>query len=672
MLHKFGVPVARYLHRTSLSFLQKYNPYSTHVVPETSVNPVFMLHTGAMLSAGGADQIKPWLPLFDQLGMEYLVVTRAVDVYDYMLREYSHVAVSLVSSSVDADKLVDRFPSLSGFFYVANTANNNQFLRYPGVRHVFLGHGDSDKSASVNRLFKCYDEVYVAGQAHIDRFKKADFGMADVAFKIVGRPDTRALLSQCAQRGGSIARILYLPTWEGYHQDQAYSSLPIAESILRAAHAIGQMPMVAKLHPMTGLMRSDYRQAEQRIVNALGLSREQLSFASQHSKLTDCLVPDAIFVCDISAAVSDCLTFDRPIFVYVPKDPKLAVVSGTYSYADYAYTFTDEREFSEKLSAVVAGDDWLAGVRRAARDYFISPEATLGEAFKQQLRAVAARQWQVQEGAQQSAVDTWPAPGLCAACGSNDVAQQTIASEIAAAKGKVCDFLICGACGFVSNPKNTHDYVYSGFGATSDPQMGTRAGDGIQPRREYRMAEMAVDILSRRSIGQRPDVLIFGPGLSRDHALIAQSLEVASVALTDMGNFQSATNFVPLEATDSTFDIVVASEVIEHFTDLKTDFTNLLSKVKTDGLVVASTNVNDGWPLRRLIYPFITGHTAYYSGRALQAVARRFGMIVDFRVPAIAFGSAGPRKRYIFFYHDPRLAESISAYFADHHVAPSE
>lgn len=672
MLHNFGVPVARYLYKTSLSFLQKYNPYSTRVVPETSVEPVFMLHTGAMLPAGGADQIKPWLPLFDQLGIEYLVVTRAVDVYEYMLREYPHVAVSLVSSSVDADKLIQRFPSLSGFFYVANTANNNQFLRYPGVRHVFIGHGDSDKSASVNRLFKCYDEVYVAGQAHIDRFKKADFGMADVEFKIVGRPDTRTLLSQYVQRGGSIERILYLPTWEGYHNDQAYSSLPIAESILRAAHAIGKVPIVAKLHPMTGLMRSDYRQAEQRIGNALGLGSEQLRFADQHGKLTDCLVPDAIFVCDISAAVSECLTFDRPIFVYLPKDPKLAVMSGTHTYADYAYTFSDAQEFSEKLSAVKAGDDRLAVARKAARDYLISPDATVNEAFEQQLRAVASRQWQAREVAFQPAANSWPAPGLCAACGADAVTQQTIASEIAAAKGKVCDFLICGDCGFVSNPNNTHDYVYSGFGATSDPQMGTRAGDGVQPRREYRMAEMAVDILSRRSAERLPDVLIFGPGLSKDHALIAQNLKIGSVALTDMGNFQSAVNFVPLDATDSTFDIVVASEVIEHFTDLKTDFTNLLSKIKTDGLVVASTNVNDGWPLRRLIYPFITGHTAYYSGRALQAVARRFGLIVDFRVPAIAFGTAGPRKRYIFFYRDPRLAESISTYFADHHVAPSE
>ncbi len=675
MQKKFGVPVARYLYSRSLDYLKKYNPHSARVIPESSVAPIFLLHTGASLNGGGIDQIKSWLPLFERIGIEYLVVTRMMEVYEKMRCQYAHVPVSLVTNSVDADTLLQRFSSLAAFFYVSNTANNNQFLRYPEFRHIFLGHGDSDKSASVNRLFKVYDEIYVAGQAHIDRFSSADFDTSGILFKIIGRPDAVDLLRYAEEQPRAVNRIVYLPTWEGYHVDQEYSSLPIAQRVLEEANRISKLPIIAKLHPMTGSMQPQLHDIDRQLCDTLAFGEGGVHFVDRHSKLTDALAPGGIYVCDISAAVSECLAVDQPIFVYIPKNRSIRIASGKMSYADYTYVYSSTEEFANKLKQVLGGDDYLAPARKLAREYFISPQATIGKAFENELRSVAARNWQAATTASttvESAINDWPLPGTCAACGSEALSNQTITCEVQATKGKTCKFVICDSCGFVSNPHNLHNYLESGFGPTSIPQIGTRAGDGVQPRREYRIAEMAIDILSRRSPGLSPKVLVFGPGLSRDHALIAARLPVARVAVTDMDNFQAASDFVPLDESRQKFDIVVASEVIEHFTDLEKDFTNLLSKVKDDGLVVAGTNICDGWPLHRLVYPFITGHTSYYTGRSLQAVARRFGMTVDFRVPAIAFASAGPRKRYVFFYRDPLIGECISQYFADHHLAPSE
>ena len=34
--------------------------------------------------------------------------------------------------------------------YPANAGKNIHLLRLPGIRHVFIGHGDSDKVASIN------------------------------------------------------------------------------------------------------------------------------------------------------------------------------------------------------------------------------------------------------------------------------------------------------------------------------------------------------------------------------------------------------------------------------------------------------------------------------------------------------------------------------------------
>ncbi|WP_312957655.1 methyltransferase domain-containing protein [Stutzerimonas nitrititolerans] len=674
MLQKFGVQLARYVYEASLQYLQAYNPHSARAIPSDSVAPIFLLHTGASLKGGGVDHIKPWLPLFERCGVEYLVVVRMMDVYEQMRLEYPHVPVSLVKSSADVDSLLDAFPSLTGFFYVANTANNNLLLRCAGGRHVFLGHGDSDKSSSMNRTFKIYDEIYVAGQGHIDRFANADFDATGLRFRIIGRPDSRELLAQGVDAARAAKRIVYIPTWEGYCAEQNYSSFPIAKEVLRAAYQVSGLPVLGKLHPLTGADKPEYLDIDRRIIEELALGPEQLRFVDRHGKLTDILEPDAIYICDVSAAVSECLALDQPIFVYVP-ERNVRVVSGKMTYADFAYTYNSAEEFARKLEGVLGGDDYLALARKQAREYFISPDASLSGAFEEGLSSIAACAWLSQEAPERMTevdVQKWPVPGTCRSCGSDALDTETIACSVPKLRGKSFRFETCRSCGFVSNPDNQHDYAEVGFSEGSRPEIGTRAGDGVQPRREYKMAEMAADILAYRSPELRSKLLVFGAGLSRDHQLISTQLPFARVALSDVDNFQSTQDFVPLGLREQEFDVVIASEVLEHFTNLETDFTNLFSKVNDSGLVVASTNIHDGSPLHRLVYPFSPGHVSYHSGRSLYAVAKRFGMKLDFRVPAIAMGSGGPRKRYVFFYRDPVLGECISQYFADHCLAPSE
>ena len=275
MLHKIGIPLARYLFDASLRYLKTHNPHAARAVPPATHEPMLVLHSGASLEAGGLDHVRPWLPLLQASGIEYLLVARTMDTYEALLDAFPGEPVSLIKGSTDTDMLFRRFPSIRSVLYVANTASNNQFLRYPNLAHVFLGHGDSDKSASMNRLFKVYDEVFVSGQAHIDRFWHADFDTAGMKFRVVGRPQVAALLDDSASAGAP-ARILYLPTWEGYHEDQAYSSLPFAAALLSAAHASG-LRVQAKLHPATGAFNKRYHDAERDIAAAMPEGRSAVS-----------------------------------------------------------------------------------------------------------------------------------------------------------------------------------------------------------------------------------------------------------------------------------------------------------------------------------------------------------------------------------------------------------
>lgn len=240
--------------------------------------------------------------------------------------------------------------------------------------------------------------------------------------------------------------------------------------------------------------------------------------------------------------------------------------------------------------------------------------------------------------------------------------------------GNEVTFLQCVKCGFAFAPENLHDFsAAQDFVGNNCPHEGQgRVGTGSQPGREYLMAVMAKDILQGAGLSPRT-ILIFGPGLSRDHVLLAEQFPEIRVFICDLKNFQGAENFVTLDE-DMQFDVVIACEVVEHFTEVMRDFSLLLGKVSESGIAVLSTNISDGGAISSLEYPFIRGHTAYYSGRALTLIARQLDpdLLVDFRAPKAALGQLGPRKRYVLIYRGNDVAAAVADYFSANLMAPSE
>jgi hypothetical protein len=240
--------------------------------------------------------------------------------------------------------------------------------------------------------------------------------------------------------------------------------------------------------------------------------------------------------------------------------------------------------------------------------------------------------------------------------------------------GNEVTFLQCAKCGFSCAPENLHDFSEAqDFVGNNCPQEGHgRVGTGSQPGREYHMAIMAKEILQHAGLPPR-SILIYGPGLSRDHLLLAKQFPEMRVYVCDLKNFQHAENFVAIE-DHMQFDVVIACEVVEHFTQVISDFSSLFSKVSKFGIAVLSTNISDGGALFPLEYPFIRGHTAYYSGRALALIASQIDadLLVDFRAPQAALAQLGPRKRYVLIYRGNEVAAATALYFSANLMAPSE
>jgi SAM-dependent methyltransferase len=254
-------------------------------------------------------------------------------------------------------------------------------------------------------------------------------------------------------------------------------------------------------------------------------------------------------------------------------------------------------------------------------------------------------------------------------CGSHAarVLEVTDRSRSAHGQGKTFAVRICRVCGHVGNPDNTFDYrLYQQLDSLTEAgRIGTPEHQG----REYHMARMALEILGRDDV----EVLVYGVGRSFDNHHIAALPQVRHVAIADVMRLRDDAEFIDSNApAPRRFAVVVASEVIEHFVDPRHDIARLLDYVEPDGLLVCSTNIYDGGNLAKQAYLYVNGHVSYYTIGSLTRLAAANDRLIDVRIPLVATGYGGPRKRYALMTGSPAVRAAIDRYFQDRPYAPSE
>jgi SAM-dependent methyltransferase len=226
---------------------------------------------------------------------------------------------------------------------------------------------------------------------------------------------------------------------------------------------------------------------------------------------------------------------------------------------------------------------------------------------------------------------------------------------------------VCRVCGHVGNPENLRDYRT--YEQVTDLPDRARIGTPELPGREFHMGAMAVDIIGREQL----DVLVYGAGRSVDNQHIGTLPNVRHVAIADIMRLRDDAEFIDANLPPPRrFDIVIASEVVEHFIEPREEFAHLFSYVEPDGLLVCSTNIYDGGNLSTQRYVFLGGHTSYYSAASLDRLAQANGFLLDLRIPLVATGYAGPRKRYLLLSRSTSVMAGVARYFSTRPYAPSE
>ena len=334
--------------------------------------PEFAVYYAAL--NGAAYQLGMWLPYFERMNRRFIVITcHPSTVPEITKLTSAPVVVPRPTSSRGrlSHLVVD---SLKAACYVQNHAANVDMLRFSKLTHIWLNHGDSDKSANYSARHSAFDKIFVPGQQGVDRYAAHGVRIDPEQFAIVGRPQIELVETlELALPPDAPRTVLYAPTWHGGKPTTNYSSLPLGPRIVDALLARG-VTVIFRPHPHT------YRDPEQtgtardiqRRLNtdhkATGRQHVYGRAAEVDWDIPACFNHCDALITDVSSVASDFLATGKPMAM-VAIQQKGAAFRKSIPMARVAYVI--ERDLSTLPDALdeLLGSDSLATARRKYRNY---------------------------------------------------------------------------------------------------------------------------------------------------------------------------------------------------------------------------------------------------------------------------------------------------------------
>jgi hypothetical protein len=334
---------------------------------------VMLYHSGEPESAY---QVNMWLGTVDRLERSTIIVLR--ERASMQLLGPTTTPVVCIPGSVDF--MTFAMPDVRVAMYTANVGKTIHMLREPGVQHVFIGHGDSDKSASSNPFSKVYTEIWVAGEAGRDRYRRANVGIHDEDIMEVGRPQLDGIEQFTGELPAEVT-VLYAPTWEGWTNDPAHTSVVrTGPALIERLVALPGVRVVYKPHPLTGSVSKAAVTADERMRATIARAKARAGSAAHtvavgpSPTLYECFNDAHILVADISSVLTDFIESQKPYVV-----PNLTGLSdddfrAAFPSVSGAYLLDPAAEQIGAILDLIRGDDPLAGDRRTLKRYLLGPD----------------------------------------------------------------------------------------------------------------------------------------------------------------------------------------------------------------------------------------------------------------------------------------------------------
>jgi hypothetical protein len=259
--------------------------------------------------------------------------------------------------------------------YTANVGKTIHMLRVPGVRHVFIGHGDSDKTGSSNPFSKVYSEIWVAGPAGRDRYRRANIGIHDEDIIEVGRPQLSGIEPRRSAADG-VLTVLYAPTWEGWTNDPAHTSVVrTGPKLVARLLALPGVRVLYKPHPFTGRVTVAAATADATIRASIAQAGSPHAVVVGAARsLYDCFNDSDVLVADISSVLSDFIESQKPYVVANLTGRPDEEFRAEYPSVSAAYLIDPDAESIGSVLDLVRGTDPMDTARADLKHYLLGAD----------------------------------------------------------------------------------------------------------------------------------------------------------------------------------------------------------------------------------------------------------------------------------------------------------
>lgn len=255
-----------------------------------------------------AYQINQWTSVLERLSVKTAIILRNPGIYAQM--KPTTLDVYYARGGREVEWFVNNGPKV--VLYPNNREQNVNSLRHYELTHVFINHGESDKSVNQSKMLMAYDHLFVGGAMAEKRLRDVGLPIRDRQIVHVGRPQAEMMLTPRVP-DAPVRNILYAPTWEGGVQATDYSSVgPFGLDVLKRIIADGRFKLRLKLHPLTGSSSArarDYRAQ----IESLCLNSPLCEIAPAGGSIHDAMNWSDLMICDVSAVLGDYLPSEKPI-----------------------------------------------------------------------------------------------------------------------------------------------------------------------------------------------------------------------------------------------------------------------------------------------------------------------------------------------------------------------
>jgi hypothetical protein len=345
--------------------------------------------------SGGLDttyQLNVWLETIDRIERRTLIVIRELHHLDALLPTRTPILVLPRAQDVEAFQV----SSMKVALYPTTVIKNNHMIRLRGLRHVFINHGDGDKSVTYSPLHRVFDEIWVAGRAACDRYLERGEGVRPEQLVTVGRPQLAHIspAPSTPRDPGAPLTVLYAPTWEGNFEGVNYSSVaPMGVRMVERLLAGGRdVRVLFKAHPATGTRLEAAARARARIEDLLRGHDRHRVVGTEPDALYRAFNEADVLLADISSVVADFLASRKPYLVTNPGDVPLDEFLAEFPSASGGGVVGRDAAALLDLVEDAAGPDTLRARRHELATYFLGePLADPVQRFVDEVDAACRR-----------------------------------------------------------------------------------------------------------------------------------------------------------------------------------------------------------------------------------------------------------------------------------------